>query len=184
MELVLRILRRCAAVLNGVCVLAVLALLVPAVTLRAAAEWQNTENPVFRGYTVAVVTEETTAPLPPKDSLVLLKQSEKYILDDLAACRLDGETVFGIVLAARGDNFDLGIPQEKQVLAAGVPLDQMLGHVQGSVPHYGGWLSFAQTDRGLLTLVAAGVVLVELPAFLRPRKKKKASEADTAPEEK
>ncbi len=184
MELALRILRRCAALLNGVCVLAVLALLVPAVTLRAAAEWQNTGNPVFRGYTVATVTEETAAPLPPKGSLVLLKQSEKYILDDLSACRLDGETVFGIVLAAREDNFDIGLPQEKQVLAAGVPLDQMLGHVQGSVPHYGGWLAFAQTDRGLLTLVAVGVVLVELPAFMRPRKKKKAAEADAAPQEK
>lgn len=172
MEIVMRILRRFAAIVNGLCVLAVLALLVLGVTLRAAAEWQNTPNPVLLGYTVAVAEDDAMAPLLEAGSLVLLKQPERpYILDDFTACRLDGHTVFGIVLASRGTDFDLGVPGEKTVLAEGVPLNGLLGEVHTVIPECGAWLDFAQTDKGLLLLVVAGVLLVELPRVLRPRKK-------------
>lgn len=172
MELAMRILRRFAAIVNGLCVLAVLALLVPGVTLRAAAEWQNTPNPVLFGYTVAVVEDDAMAPMLEEGSLVLLGQPERpYILDDFTACRLDGRTVFGIVLASRGTDFDLGVPKEKTVLAEGIPLNAMLGEVDTVIPVCGAWLDFARTDKGLLLLVAAGVLLVELPRVLRPRKK-------------
>ena len=172
MELAMRILRRFAAIVNGLCVLAVLALLVPGVTLRAAAEWQNTSDPVLLGYTVAVAENDAMAPAVEAGSLVLLKQPERpYILDDLTACRLDGHTVIGVVLASRGTDVDLGIPKEKTVLAEGVPVNQLLGEVQTVIPAAGDWLNFARTDKGLLLLVAVGVLLVELPRILRPRKK-------------
>ena len=171
MEIVMRILRRFAAIVNGLCVLAVLALLVPGVTLRAAAEWQNTPNPVLFGYTVAVVEDDVLTPTLEEGSLVLLKQPEQYILDDLTACRLDGHTVFGIVLASRGTDLDLGIPKEKTVLAEGIPVSSLLGEVHTVIPDFGAWLDFARTDKGLLVLVAAGVLLAELPRVLRPRKK-------------
>ena len=172
MEIVMRILRRLAAIVNGLCVLAVLALLVPGVTLRAAAEWQNTPDPVVLGYTVAVAENDAMAPKLEDGSLVLLRQPERpYILDDFTACRLDGHTVFGIVLASRGTDVDLGVPADKTVLAEGVPVNQLLGEVHTVIPACGAWLDFARTDKGLLLLVAAGVVLVELPRVLRPRKK-------------
>lgn len=171
MEIAMRILRRCAAIVNGLCVLAVLALLVPGVVMRAAQEWQNTPNPTLLGYTVAVAENDAMAPVLEEGSLVLLKQPEQYILDDFTGCRLDGHTVFGIVLASRGTDFDLGLPEEKTILAEGVPQDLMLGEVHTIIPQYGSWLAFAWTDKGLLLLVAAGVLLVELPRVLRPRKK-------------
>lgn len=171
MEIAMRILRRCAAIVNGLCVLAVLALLVPGVVMRAAQEWQNTPNPTLLGYTVAVAESDAMTPALEEGSLVLLKQPEQYILDDFAGCRLDGHTVFGIVLASRGTDFDLGLPEDKTILAEGVPQDLMLGEVYTVIPQYGGWLAFAWTDKGLLLLVAAGVFLVELPRVLRPRKK-------------
>ena len=171
MEIAMRILRRCAAIVNGLCVLAVLALLVPGVVMRAAQEWQNTPNPTLLGYTVAVAENDAMAPVLEEGSLVLLKQPEQYILDDFTGCRLDGHTVFGIVLASRGTDFDLGLPEEKTILAEGVPQDLMLGEVHTIIPQYGSWLAFAWTDKGLLLLVAVGVLLVELPRVLRPRKK-------------
>ena len=171
MEIAMRILRRCAAIVNGLCVLAVLALLVPGVVMRAAQEWQNTPNPTLLGYTVAVAENDAMAPVLEEGSLVLLKQPEQYILDDFTGCRLDGHTVFGIVLASRGTNFDLGLPEAKTILAEGVPQDLMLGEVHTIIPQYGSWLAFAWTDKGLLLLVAVGVLLVELPRVLRPRKK-------------
>ena len=171
MEIAMRILRRCAAIVNGLCVLAVLALLVPGVVMRAAQEWQNTPNPTLLGYTVAVAENDAMAPVLEEGSLVLLKQPEQYILDDFTGCRLDGHTVFGIVLASRGTDFDLGLPEEKTILAEGVPQDLMLGEVHTIIPQYGSWLAFAWTDKGLLLLVAAGVLLVELPRVLRPRNK-------------
>lgn len=171
MEIAMRILRRCAAIVNGLCVLAVLALLVPGVVMRAAQEWQNTPHPTLLGYTVAVAENDAMAPVMEEGSLVLLKQPEQYILDDFTGCRLDGHTVFGIVLASRGTDFDLGLPEEKTILAEGVPQDLMLGEVHTIIPQYGSWLAFAWTDKGLLLLVAVGVLLVELPRVLRPRKK-------------
>ena len=145
--------------------------LVPGVVMRAAQEWQNTPNPTLLGYTVAVAENDAMAPVLEEGSLVLLKQPEQYILDDFTGCRLDGHTVFGIVLASRGTDFDLGLPEEKTILAEGVPQDLMLGEVHTIIPQYGSWLAFAWTDKGLLLLVAAGVLLVELPRVLRPRKK-------------
>ena len=150
MEIAMRILRRCAAIVNGLCVLAVLALLVPGVVMRAAQEWQNTPNPTLLGYTVAVEENDAMAPVLEEGSLVLLKQPEQYILDDFTGCRLDGHTVFGIVLASRGTDFDLGLPEEKTILAEGVPQDLMLGEVHTIIPQYGSWLAFAWTDKGLL----------------------------------
>ncbi len=172
MKLAIRILRRTAAIFNGLCVLALLLVLLPAVGLRAAAEWQNTDTPALLGRTVVLIEEEVQASGLQTGALVLLKAPESYAIGDLVGCRDGGEAVFGAVLGQQEGRFLLYDTAAGQARSGSIPAEQMLGVVHTVLPQVGAWLAAAQTDRGLLTLVIVGVVLADLPGFLRPRREK------------
>lgn len=171
MKLFIRILRRAAAIVNGLVVLAILAALVPAVCLRAAREWQNTDTPSFAGYAAAVAQDAETSSGLAAGSLVLLKKAQEYAVGDRVACRDGGETVFGAVFTNKDGRILLYDTAAKRVRPGSIPAEQVLGVIHNVLPGVGGWLDKAASNTGLLALVGAGVLLVELPAFLRPRKK-------------
>lgn len=183
MEIFIRILRRCAAIINGLCVLALLAALVPAVCLRAAREWQNTETPVLLGYTAAVVQAEENASGLEVGSLVLLKAPEDYAIGDRVASRSGGETVFGTVFTEKDGRYWLFDAAAGRVRPGSIPAQQMLGAVAAIIPAAGSFLDKAASNTGLLVLVGAGVLLAELPVFLRPRKKGEEEDEDGDDEE-
>ncbi len=186
MKMVWRVVRRMAAIVNGLCVLALLALLAPAAGLLAARCLQNTACPAFGGWAVCTVEDGGMQPALCEGDLVVVRQRPEYPVGTLVACRGDSGPVFGKVLLVGSRTCTLGNAGACAVQAVGVPPEQMLGAAVARVPRVGGWLRWAQTRQGLCCLLAAGVLLAELPPFLAPRRRKKAmppsEQSDPQPE--
>ena len=70
------VIRRVAALLNGLCVLVLLALLLPAVCLQAAGRLQDTDCPVLGGWTVCTVSDDAMQPLLNRGDLLFLQAGE------------------------------------------------------------------------------------------------------------
>lgn len=171
MKTALRILRRTAAVINGLCVLALLCLLVPAAGLRAAALLQDSPCPQLGGWRLYAVADNALAPYLATGDLVFVRQRQQYPTGSLALCSDEAGAVLGMVSAWQDGGCTL-TDAAGQPLEAGVPADRVLGGVWRYLPRVGGWLTWAMTDRGLATLVLLGVLLAELPAFLDPQHKR------------
>ena len=165
------VIRRVAALLNGLCVLVLLALLLPAVCLQAAGRLQDTDCPVLGGWTVCTVSDDAMQPLLNRGDLLFLQAGEPYAAGELVAYRDDGGVLLGRVMLAGGRSYTLGNAGATAVRAAGVTSGQLLGRVRLRVGCLGAVLAWARTPRGLAALLLAGVLLAELPSFLQPVKK-------------
>lgn len=171
MKLFVRILRRAAALLNGIFVLTLLATLTLSLGLLVLGGWQRTAQPVVFGYAVAVAEADAPALALQQGDLVLIKPENTVRIRDLVCYRKEGEIRFGCVLLEGPLSCSIGNEAGTRVQDTGVAYGQLLGTVQVRIPRLGGWLQASQTLPGLAWMIGVGVLLVELPAFLQPRKK-------------
>lgn len=163
-----RIVRRAAAILNGLIVLALLALLIPASLLWAAGLLQDDPSPQLAGWRFYSVTDDALAPALHAGDLALFYGQEEYPDDTLVLCTADAGVLCGRLVA---DGSGTATLQDAagQVLESGIPSHRVLGALRTRLPAFGRVLAWAMTPAGLCCLVLAGVFCAELPAFLRPR---------------
>lgn len=163
-----RILRRAAAIANGLCVLALLALLIPASLLWVAGLLQDTSGPQLLGWRFYCVADDALAPALSEGDLALFFAQEEYPDGTPVLCLADTRVRCGRLVADGSGTVTLQ-DAGGQTLESGLPPHRVLGALRARLPAVGRWLNWAMTPAGLCCLVLAGVFLAELPAFLRPR---------------
>lgn len=163
----MRIVRRAAAVLNGAAVVVLLAAFAAVLWLLIAGWLQGTKQPALFGYAVCIVQDDSASPALQKGDLALVRARDAYEPGELV-CYQQDSLAFGRVLQRSSLSYTLGGDGRKTAKATGVGPEQIVGAVALRVPRLGGWLAAGSTLRGLAVLLCAGVLLAELPAFLRP----------------
>lgn len=171
MKILLTVIRVLARLINALCVLALLAVLLPTLLLDVTSLIQNTDDPLIGKYTLSCVETDDYAPRIKQGSLVLAQPQATYARYTEVIFYTDGLRSAGEVTGMH-NRCCLLADADGNAFAGEVPIDRILGRSVCCVPRLGGWVAWAREPLHLLILLGAGVVLVELPDLRRLHRRK------------
>ncbi|GEM_PF-3992650 len=158
------VIQHIAAAVNAAVVLVLFLSMAVCTLHRAAAELQMTDHPALWG--IGLESRED-------GSLVAVHALQQYSVGDEVLYLNEGEVCQGRVMQCTDTAVAVGNAELTAVYATDLPLTQVLGrcvaHIRPLGLPVGNWLQKGSTNAGLLAQVAAGVLLAELPIFLRSR---------------
>lgn len=127
------------------------------------------EYPDIFGYTVAVIASGSMEPALQVDDLIFSHAQPAYQTGDIITFRTQTSLTTHRILAVteagyltKGDANNAADPDP-------VPPEAVLGRVVGRIPSVGKGIAFLRTPLGMLLMVLAAFVLIELPFFLQKR---------------
>lgn len=155
----------------GYAAVVLLALLLAANVYRIAAERLfHIKNPTVFGYSPAVVlTGSMSGTIEPNDLIVTRRQAE-YRQGDVITYANQYSTVTHRIVQVTDDGYRTKGDANNAEDGAMVLPEQVLGRVVLTVPKIGAVILFLKTPFGLLCMLAALVLLTELPRLIRMRK--------------
>ena len=174
MKILLTAVRVLARLINTLCVLVLLAVLLPTLLLDVTCLIQNTDDPLIGKYTLSCVETDDYAPRVCRGALVLAQPQTTYPRYAEVVFYADGLRSVGEVTGMH-NGCCLLADADGNAFAGEVPTDRILGRAVCRIPRLGGWVAWARDADHLPLLLGAGVLLVELPQLSRLRRKKKQS---------
>lgn len=133
------------------------------------------ENPTIFGYSVAVVASGSMEPALSVDDLIVNHRQADYAVGDIITFRSGSSlTTHRVTAVTEAGYLTQGDANNAADLDTASP-DAVVGRVVGKIPHVGRALAFLKTPFGMMVLVFAGFLIVELP-FLFQRRRDHANE--------
>ena len=122
--------------------------------------------PSFLGYTPVYVLSGSMEPAFSAGDMILITEKPEYQVGDVVTYQMGSQTVTHRIIGEEDWQFLLQGDANNTPDIDPVEKEQILGKQVAVIPYLGWLISFLRTPVGLVVLVFAGVVLVELPYWI------------------
>lgn len=126
--------------------------------------------PTILGYSTAVVASGSMVPALSVDDLILNHAQDDYAVGDIITFRSGSSLTTHRIIEVTEDGYVTQGDANNTADPGAVSADAVVGRVVGKVPHVGSALAFLKTPLGMVTLIFAGALMIELPFLLQRRR--------------
>lgn len=168
-----KVLRIALKILSGA-VTALLILIIAAnIYLLAARKITDRQNATVFGFSSAVVLSGSMADAIQPNDLIITKSQKTYEIGDIIMFESGSATVTHRIIDRNAEGYITRGDANQTADETPVPPEKVIGRVIAVIPKIGRVISFFATPLGMLILVLALLLAIELPSLARRRNQKK-----------